>query len=67
MTKDEFITSNCEYSGITREALEGPDSLVVVLPCNCGHALCKGWAIVKNDERIISQHIALFGPFPDRY
>lgn len=57
MTKEDFIKLYCEKSKITeQELLESQ----VVLPCNCGDEICKGWAVVGNNELNIKAHKELY-------
>jgi hypothetical protein len=44
MTKEEFIKSYCERSGITERELMNTQSAT---PCDCGHKTCEGWAMVS--------------------
>lgn len=53
MEKQDFIKLYCEKSGITEEELQKTQ---VVLPCNCNHELCKGWAVISNNELSIKNH-----------
>lgn len=57
MTKEDFIKLYCEKSGITEEELLKTQ---VVLPCNCNDEICKGWAVVSNNELSIKAHYDLY-------
>jgi hypothetical protein len=59
MTRDEFIESYCQRSGITREFLLNWRK---VLPCYCGNELCKGWATVPPD--LVDFHMMTCGAPP---
>lgn len=61
MTKDEFIASYCERSGITRERFDRTD---VALPCACQYEDCEGWAAVSNNALSIKNHTELYSPEP---
>lgn len=57
MTKEEFINQYCKDSKITTEELL---KYSVVLPCNCDYDACQGWAVIRNDERLIKFHNELY-------
>ena len=57
MTKEEFIEYYCKRSDITEEELLKTQ---VVLKCNCGNLICKGWAVVSNNPDSIKAHKELY-------
>lgn len=54
MTKDEFITSYGERSGIGRYRTEYGYNINgwkrYAVPCNCGDPVCQGWAMISIDD-----------------
>ena len=57
MTKEDFIKLYCEKSKIKTEDLLKTQ---VILPCNCNDDICKGWAVVNNNEISIQAHNDLY-------
>lgn len=60
MTRDEFVRSYCELSGLTWEWLSGSDGNQVALPCACGDETCPGRAMVANDPLGLKSHADLY-------
>lgn len=58
LTKEEFITSYCSRSGLSREKF---DQRLVALPCRCDGAGCDGWAVVIKDPESQAVHQELYG------
>jgi len=47
MTREEFIQQYCEGSGISWDLLSKRRT---VEPCDCGEAICEGWAMIPIEE-----------------
>ena len=53
VTPEEFLADLAEKNGETVEQLQAhlASCNEVVVPCNCGDAICRGWIITNSNDR----------------
>lgn len=66
LTKDEFIDGYMKAANIdpafrTPDGFQRPSSQgqllgKIALRCYCGHDICRGWAMIRNDPDDIAHH-----------
>jgi len=61
MTKEEFIEYWYNNTDADPETKARRKKSMIAVECNCGEKICKGWAMIPNNETMIELYDKLHG------